>query len=439
MFRPILALAALLALALTTSPAAARPQIIEADRIVAIVGSEAITLFELKTQLQQVVGRLQRQGTPLPPEATLERQMLERMIMERAQIQAAREQGLRVEDAQLEQTIARIAANNKMSDAQFRAALEKDGIAYAQFREEIRGELLIARLREREVDSRLVISDAEIDNFLAQTDGKREELHVAHILLRAPEAASPEQLQKLRSKAEDVARRAQQGENFAELAAAYSDAPDALQGGDLGWRSEDTLPTLFAETAKTLQPSPQPAAAKVGDIALLQSPNGFHVIKLIARRGNQTEDDGVRQTRARHILIRVDELISESEARRRLEDLRERLRHGENFAELARLYSQDGSAANGGDLGWINPGDTVPEFERAMDALSDGEISAVVQSPFGFHVIKVEERRVQNMSVEKQRLAARQILRERKMDEAYQDWLRQLRDRTYVEYRLEDE
>jgi peptidyl-prolyl cis-trans isomerase SurA len=436
MSRPLLVLAALLAFSLASAPAAARPQVIEADRIVAIVGSEAITLFELKTQLQQVIGRLQRQGTPLPPEEALERQMLERMIMERAQIQAAHEQGLRVEDAQLEQTIARIAANNKMNNAQFLAALEKDGIAYAQFREEIRNELIITRLREREVDSRLVISDAEIDNFLTQTDGKREELRIAHILLRAPEAASPEQLQKLRSKAEDVAKRARQGENFAELAAAYSDAPDALQGGDLGWRSEDALPALFAEAAKTLQPAPQPG---VGDIALLQSSNGFHVIKLIARRGNQTEDDGVRQTRVRHILIRVDELISESEARRRLEDLRERLQHGERFAELARLYSQDGSAANGGDLGWINPGDTVPEFERAMDALADGEVSAVVQSPFGFHVIKAEERRVQNMSAEKQRLAARQILRERKMDEAYQDWLRQLRDRTYVEYRLEDE
>ncbi|MDR0673703.1 MAG: peptidylprolyl isomerase [Zoogloeaceae bacterium] len=424
-----------LVLTLIAASVHARPEVIEADRIVAVVGSEAITLSELKTQLQMVVKRLARQGTPLPPQETLERQMLERMIMERAQIQAAHEQGLRVSDAQLDQTISRIAANNRMSREEFQLALQKDEITLPQFQAEIRNEMLITRLREREVDSRIVISEAEIDNFLAQAGGRREELRIAHILLRAPEAASPEQLQKLREKAEDVAKRAQRGENFAELAAAHSDAPDALQGGDLGWRPEEAIPTLFAEAAKTLQAD----AGKDNDIALLQSSNGFHIIKLLARRGGEEEDGGVRQTRVRHILIRVDELISESEARRRLEDLRERLKHGEDFAELARLYSQDGSAANGGDLGWVNPGDTVPEFERAMDELQDGEVSPVIQSPFGFHVIRVEERRVQNMSQEKQRLSARQSLRERKLDEAYQDWLRQLRDRTYVEYRLEEE
>ncbi|MDR2679031.1 MAG: peptidylprolyl isomerase [Zoogloeaceae bacterium] len=421
-----------------SAPVHARPQVIEADRIVAIVGSEAITLSELRAQLQLVTKRLQRQGTPLPPQEVLERQMLERMIMERAQIQAAHDQGLRVSDAQLEQTVERIAANNKMSREQFLFALQQeDGISYAQFQEEIRNEILVTRLREREVDSRIAISDAEIDNFLAQAGGKREELRIAHILLRAPEAASPEQLQKLKARAEDVAKRAQRGENFAELAAAYSDAPDALQGGDLGWRSEDALPALFAEATKTLHADG--TSGKANDIALLQSSNGFHILKLLARRGNDAEDGGVRQTRARHILIRVDELISEPEAKRRLEDLRERLKHGEDFGELARLYSQDGSAANGGDLGWVNPGDFVPEFERAMDVLQEGEISPVVQSPFGFHIIRVEGRRVQDMSEEKQRFAARQALRERKLDEAYQDWLRQLRDRTYVEYRLEEE
>jgi peptidyl-prolyl cis-trans isomerase SurA len=422
-----LALIALLA----TIQSQARPQVIEADRIVAIVGSEAITLVELQNQLNLATGRLQRQGTPLPPAKALERQMLERMIMERAQLQAARELGLRVDDAQLEQTLARIAAGNKMDREEFLAALQKDGIPYALFREEIRNEILISRLRDREVDSRLVISDAEIDNFLAQTGDNHEEFRVAHILLRAPESASPDQLQKLKAKAEDVLRRARAGENFAELAAAYSDAPDALQGGDLGWRRQDNLPAVFAETAKRLK------AEEVGD--LIQSSNGFHVLKLIARRGSDADDGGVRQTQARHILIRIDEIISEAEARRRLEDLRERLQHGENFAELARLYSHDASAANGGDLGWINPGDTVPEFERAMDALSEGEVSPVVQSPFGFHIIRVESRRVRDMSQEKQRLAARQALRERKMDDAYQDWLRQLRDRTYIEYRLTEE
>lgn len=421
-----------LAALLATFPAqAARPQVEEVDRIVAIVGSEAITLTELRSQLQTALGRLERQGTPLPPTGVMERQMLERMVVERAQIQAAKDLGIRVDDARLEQTIGLIVAKNKMTREQFLVALQKEGMTYAQFREEIRNEIVISRLREREVDSRLVISDAEIDNFLAQTGGGREEFRIAHILLRAPESASPDQLQRLKARAEEVLKRAKSGENFAELAAAYSDAPDALQGGDLGWRGQDSLPAAFADASKRMK------ADEVSD--LLQSSNGFHILKLLARRGSDPDDGGVQQTHARHILIRVDEIVSEADAKRRLEDLRERLKHGENFAELARLFGQDGTAATGGDLGWINPGDTVPEFERAMEALAEGEVSPVVQTPFGFHIIRVEGRRVQDMSQEKQRLAARQALRERKMDDAYQDWLRQLLDSTYVEYRLEEE
>lgn len=418
----------------TVAATHASPKVLEVDRIIAVVGSDAITLSELRSRLQSALAQLQRQGTPLPPQEVLEQQMLERLIMDKAQLQAAQEMGLRVDDQQLEQTIARIAANNKLSLEQFKAALKKDGIPYARFREEIRDEITISRLRDREVDSRLVISDAEIDNFLAQNKaaGDPEEYQLAHILLRAPESASPEQLQKLKAKAEGILKRARSGENFAELVAAYSDAPDALKGGNLGWRPLDRLPGIFAEASSKLQPN------QVND--LIRSPNGFHIIKLIGKRGGgQQIDGGVRQTRARHILIRVSEIMSEGEAKRRLEDLRDRLKHGEDFGELARLHSQDGSAANGGDLGWVNPGDTVPEFERGMDALQDGEVSPVIQSPFGFHIIKVEERRIQDMSQEKQRLAARQALRERKMDEAYQDWLRQLRDKTYVEYRLEEE
>lgn len=403
----------------------------EADRIVAVVGNDAITLYELKSRLQSALAQLQRQGTPLPPQNILEQQMLERMIMDRVQIQSAKEMGLRVDDAQLEQTIGRIAASNKLTLAQFKEALQKDGIPYARFREEIRDEILITRLREREVDSRLVISDAEIDNFLTQTGGNTaEEYEVAHILLRAPESASPEQLQRLKTKAEEVLKRARNGENFAELAAAYSDAPDALQGGNLGLRPLDRMPEVFTSTVKGMN------KGQVSD--LIRSTNGFHIVKLLDRRGGGKIAGDVRQTKARHILIKVTEVVSEADVKRRLEDLRDRLKHGADFGELARLYSQDGSAAKGGELGWLNPGDTVPEFEKAMDTLQDGEISAVIQSPFGFHLIMVEERRMQDMSREKERMAARQALRERKMDEAYQDWLRQLRDRTYVEYHLED-
>lgn len=408
-------------------------EVAEIDRIVAVVGNEAITFSELNERVQSVMAQFTREGKPLPEREALAQQMLERMIIDRAQLQEARDTGIVVDDAQLDQTLNRIAANNKMNREQFREALRKDGIPYERFREEIREELIIARLRDREVDSRLMISEAEIDNFILQS-GMHEaaSYRVAHILLRAPESASPEQLRTLRAKAETVLKRAQEGENFAELAAVYSDAPDALQGGDLGWRAQDRLPILYAEAAAGLTPG------EVG--VLLQSANGFHVVKLLDRRGGMAaEEGGVRQTHARHILIRVNEVVSEHEARRRLEDVRERLRHGGSFAELARMYSQDGSAANGGDLGWINPGDTVPEFERAMDALSEGEVSAVVQTPFGFHLIRVEGRRTQDMSEEKRRFVARRAIRERRMDEAYQDWLRQLRDKTYVEYRLEEE
>jgi peptidyl-prolyl cis-trans isomerase SurA len=350
--------------------------------------------------------------------------------MERIQLQFAQGTGLRIDDAQLDQAIGRIAANNRMTPQQFKLALEKDGVRYARFREEIRDEMTMVRLREREVDSRLVISDGEVDAYLAnQTASGGQEFQLVHILLRAPESATPEQLQKLRLRGEQALKRARAGENFAELAAAFSDAPDALQGGNLGWRPADRLPSIYAEAASRLQP---------GEISdLLRSSAGFHIVKLAGRRGGSVQAS-VQQTKARHILIRVNEVVSEPEARRKMENVRERLVNGGDFAELARLYSQDGSGAKGGDLGWISPGDTVPEFEKAMDALKEGEFSPVVQTSFGMHLIQVSERRQRDVSEERQRTMARQALRERKLDEAYQDWLRQLRDRTYVENRLDE-
>lgn len=404
---------------------------IEADRIVAVVGGEVVTYHELRSRLESALKQLQKQGTPLPPQDVLERQMLERVIMDQVQLQYARESGMHVDDAQLDQAIGRIAANNKLTMPQFRQALEKDGIDYVKFREEIRNEITTVRLREREVDSKLVISDGEIDNYLANqtATGGSEEYQIAHILLRAPESASPEQLQKLRLRGEQALQRARAGENFAELTAAFSDAPDALQGGNLGWRKLDRLPQLYSEAAGRL---------KNGEVSeLLRSSAGFHIIKLLDKRGGN-EPASVQQTNARHILVRINEVVSESEARRKLENVRERIVNGVDFAEQARLYSQDGSAPKGGDLGWLNPGDTVPEFERAMDALKPNELSPVVQTPFGMHLIQVIERRERDVSAERQRAVARQALRERKLDEAYQDWLRQLRDRTYVENRLEE-
>ena len=405
--------------------------LIEADRIVAVVNDEVVTLYDLRSRLESAIAQLKRQGTPLPQREVLERQVLERVVMDKVQLQYAKETGLRVEDAQVEQALQRIAAGNKMSLAQFRQVLEKDGVPFVKFREEIREEMTIARVREREVENKIIVSEGEIDNYLSGESGQAggEEYEMAHILLRAPESASPEQIQKLKLKADQVIDRLKKGDDFAQVAAAYSDAPDGLQGGNLGWRSIDRLPAIFAEAAKNL---------KAGEVSpVLRSSNGFHLVKLIARRGGAAVP-AVQQTHARHILVKVNEIVSESEAKHKLTGLRERLAHGGSFVELAKLFSQDGAASKGGDLGWIYPGDTVPDFERAMDQLKPGQISEPVRSPFGFHLIEVLERRVQDVSSDRQRAAARQVLRERRLDEAYQDWLRMARDRAYVELRLEE-
>lgn len=403
-----------------------------ADRIVAVVNDDVITLYELNTQLDAALRQLKKQGTSLPARDILERQMLERLIIDKVQLQYARETGLRIDDAQVEQALQRIAAGNKMSMAQFRDALQKDGIAFSKFREDIRQEITIARVREREVDSKIVISEGEIDGFLADENANgsdREEYEVAHILLRTPEAANPEQIARVKAKADQIFERASKGEDFAQLAASYSDAPDGLKGGNLGMRQLDRLPTIFSQSVAKLKP---------GELApVLRSANGFHIVKLLGKRGGSLAG-AVEQTHVRHILIKVNEVVSESDAKHKLATLQERIRNGESFAELAKLHSQDGAASKGGDLGWIYPGDTVPEFERAMNQLKPGEVSAPVQTPFGFHLIEVLERRVQDASTDRQRTAARQTLRERKAEEAYQDWLRQARDRAYVELRLEE-
>ncbi|WP_079436906.1 peptidylprolyl isomerase [Zoogloea sp. LCSB751] len=425
----------LLAAYLVTQSAFAANGPVEVDRIVAVVNSEVITLSDLRQRVDQVTRQLSRQGTALPPADVLQKQVLERQIMERLQIQLANETSLRVDDVTLDRAIGRIADNNKLSMTDFRKALEKDGVSWDRFREEIRNEILISRVREREVESRIVISDAEVSNFLIHPENVvgQQEFNLAHILIRTPEGATPEQLARVRARAEDVAARIARGEAFDKLAASFSDAPDALTGGNLGWRSAERLPSLFAEAVTNLKPGET--------TRILRSAAGFHIVRVVDRRGGSeaAAPTQVQQTHARHILVKTSEVVSDAEARRRLADLRERVvQGGASFADLAKVHSADLSASKGGDLGWIYPGDTVPEFEQAMDALKPGEISQPVQSPFGWHLIQVEERRTQDVSEDRKRAAARNALRERKMDEAYQDWLRQLRDRAYVEYRTED-
>jgi peptidyl-prolyl cis-trans isomerase SurA len=380
--------------------------------------------------------QLRSQNVQLPPGDILERQLLERMITDRVQLQFARDTGLRISDIELDAALRRIAEGNKLSLPDFRAALERDGVLWTKFREEIRDEIVLSRLRDREVESRIVVSDGEIDNYLANPEQGESlanvEVQTAHIVLRVPEQASPDQLMRIGARAQAALDQLRRGENFAKVAASYSDAPDGLSGGDMGARPLDRLPALYAEAVKKLKPG------ETSDI--LRSPAGFHIIKLVARQGGGGPKEAValKQTRARHILLKVNELVSEAEARRKLVGLKERLDNGADFAELARQHSNDLSAAKGGDLGWMYQGDTVPDFEKAMDALKINQISEPVQSPFGFHLIQVQERRTEDATAERQRLTARQVLRERKSDEAYQDWVRQMRDRAYVEYRNEE-
>jgi len=362
----------------------------------------------------------------------LERQLLERLVTARVLVQTARETGLRVDDTQLQRSLERIAQENKLTPEAFRKALEGDGVNFNRFRDELRNEILIARLKEREVDSKILITDAEIDNYLKNQQnqgGKDDEYSLAHILVMVPEQASPEQIQARRAVAEKALSQLRGGADFRQVSAGVSDAPNALEGGPLGWRPSSRLPQIFVDGVKSL---------KVGDLSpVLRSANGFHILKLLDKRGNDTPVI-VQQTHTRHILVRLNEVVSEADAKQRLSNLKERIDNGADFAELARLQSEDASSSRGGDLGWLAPGDTVPEFERAMNALEPGQASGPVQSPFGWHLIQVLERRDEDLSKERQRLTARQAIRARKSDEAYQEWVRQQRDRAYVELRLEE-
>ena len=408
------------------------PRVVPVDRIVAVVNDEVITHNDLNERVQLVVRQFQLQGGQLPPADALNRQILERMINDLLQVQLAKETGVRVDDATLDRTIERIARENNMNTSDFRAALERDGIRYPRFREDIRNEIMLARLREREVENAIVVTDAEVDTELArqakETSGDSE-FRLAHVLVLVPPQANNEQIEQRRRRALTALSELRRGANFAQVAATYSDAPDATQGGSLGWRASGRLPALFLDALDKLQP---------GDVSdILRSPNGFHIVKLLEKRGKAAAQ-GVQQTRVRHILLRAREGLSEGEARERLQRLRERISGGADFAELARLHSEDASAAKGGDLGWVAAGDTVPEFERAMNALRDQEVSAPVQTPFGWHLVQVLERRSDELSGDRKKVAARQAIRARKADEAYQDWLRQARDRAFVENRLEE-
>lgn len=424
-------LATLLALFCLALPIQAAPILL--DRIVAVVNNDVITASQLERKVQLALQQLATRNTPTPPRSLLTRQLLERMITEKILLQTAEETNIRIDGQTLDRAITRIATQNNMDLAAFQSALERDGVDFNEFRQQVKTEMAITRLREREVDNRVVVTDAEIENFIAngkQDPGRQTEYNLAHILILAPEGASPEQLAKLRTRAEQAHAELNQGTNFAQVSAAYSDAQNALQGGVMGWRSEAKLPNLFIDAIKHL---------KIDEhTPLLRSANGFHILKLLDKRGLDVKLV-VSQTHARHILIRTNEVVSDQDAYVRLMELRDRLINGgADFEQLAKLYSSDLSASRGGALGWLNPGDTVPEFERTMNALPDGGLSEPVRTPFGWHLIQVVERRDQDVSQERQHMEARRTIRERKSEDAYEDWVRQTRDRAYVEYRLEE-
>jgi peptidyl-prolyl cis-trans isomerase SurA len=402
------------------------------DRIVAVVDQTVITEQELENRIRTVSAQFKKQGTELPEESVLRKQILERLISDTLQLQYAAQTGLKVDDNQLNKTIERIAEQNQMTITEFGEALAKDGVSMSRFRSDIRNEITIARLREREVDSRVNVAESEIDNFLttqASRNENQDEFEISHILIRTPEEGATEDIQKAKAKVDDALKALQDGTPFAKVSANFSDAPNALEGGNLGWKNGTQMPTLFLDTLKNMQ---------VGDISpALRSPNGFHILKLTNKRGGSSPLV-IEQTHARHILIKLSEIMSEKDGKQKIDSIKERLDNGEKFEVLARQFSEDDTASSGGDLGWVNPGDTVPQFEKAMNELKENQISEPVRSPFGWHVIQVIERRKQDMSKEAARLKARQEIRAKKADEAYQDWVRELRDRAYVELRLED-
>lgn len=414
---------------LMVSPAGAVPL----DRIVAVVNDDVVLESELRERVRSIRGQLQESGQTMPPSSVLEREVLDQLILNKLQLQLAENSGIRVDDETLNRAISDIASRNQLSLAQFRQILEQDGYDFESFRQNIRDEMIIARLRQRHIEHRIIVTDFEIENYLAtqqfqeQTGGDAE-YRLSHILIAVPDGASDAEREQRRLIAEQVLEQLQAGRNFAELATDVSDGQQASEGGDLGWRKRDQIPSLFNEVVRNMSE---------GDVSsILENPSGFHIVELSEVR--TTNQQVVSQTKARHILIRTNELNPPDKVRTRLEQLRQRIIGGTDFAELARAHSEDTmSAVEGGELGWLSPGETVPEFEEMMSILEPGEISYPFETDFGWHIVEVLDRREHDGTEEYRRAQAREAIRNRKVEEAMENWLQEVRDEAYVEYRLE--
>jgi peptidyl-prolyl cis-trans isomerase SurA len=426
------------ALALLASPAAAQsaaqPAPQSADYIVAVVNSEPITNNEVRMRMNRFAQQLQQEGQPVPPRAEFARQVLERLISEKAQLQVARENGVKIDDALVDQAEQHIARTNQITVAELRRRVESEGTSWQRFHDDMRDQLMLQRLREREFESKGRVTELEIDQYLADEakaakDPNNVELNLGHILVAVPENASDAQVAQLQQKAQRVRERARAGEDFGKLGQEYNDGKDfGATGTPVGARPLDRLPPLFVQAVQNV---PDGGVSNV-----VRSAAGFHIIKVFERRRGGLPGATVTQSHARHILLRPGPNLTEGQAVQRLADFKRRIVAGQaDFAQLAREFSQDASARNGGDLGWANPGLFVPEFEEAMNALQPGQIADPVISRFGVHLIQLLERRQAKLSEKEIRELARNTLREKKIDEAYVSWAEDVRGRAYIEYR----
>lgn len=408
--------------------AATQPVSEPLDRIVAVVNEAVITAFELEEELRTIKRQLRAQNAQMPDDKTMSKQILDRMVLTRIQLQRAEERNIRIDDEALNKALQNIAGQNGLNVEQLRAELEKDGIKFETFRDNIREQMLIGQLQQREVNSQINVTEPEVDNFLRNREirGSQDDQYLLqHILVSVPEAATANEIQMAKAEAGKLQQRIKAGEDFAQLAIAFSSGQQALTGGDLGWRRLEQLPTLFADVAVNM---------KIGETSeAIRSASGFHLVRLVDKRRNE-ETRIIRQTEARHILIRTTELQDIDQAKTRLLQLKQRIEGGEDFATLAKVHSDDkASGAAGGDLGWVNPGVMVAEFESAMDKLAIGVLSDPVKTQFGWHLIQVTQRRDYDDSKAYERNKARDLVRQRKLEPAVDNWRRRLRDEAFVQ------
>ncbi|VCM83219.1 survival protein SurA [Burkholderia pseudomallei] len=407
-----------------------------ADEVVAVVNNDVITGRELDQRVGLIARRLQQQKAPVPPTDQLRAQVLNQMVLERIQVQRAKDDGIVVDNATVQATLGRLAQANGMQLDQYKARIEAQGVPWDLFVRDARTELMLSKLREKEVDSKITVSDAEVASYIASqrgpNAGSQQDLRLEHIFVKAPANAPQADIDVAQKKAEGLLQQAlASGANFERLAKNQSEADDAKKGGDLGFKSPASLPSDVVDAVSKLRP---------GEVnpTLIRMPDGFEIVRLVERRASQNPaaSPKIVQTHVRHILLRVGEGKSESQARQQLIDIRRQIESGGDFEKFARTYSQDGSASQGGDLGWISPGETVPEFERAMNTLQDGQVSNPVRTEYGYHLIQVLGRRDAEGSVQQQMDIARQAIGQRKAEQAYSDWLRELRDSSYVQIKL---